>query len=686
MAAIEIELPNGERRTYPEGTTGLQVAGEIGRRLAADAAVVKLGDRVLDATRPLDDPTASDGPAADPDAPSGPDAAPEAAPAPSAGAAVRPASGPQPFRVLTPKDPEGLFVYRHTTTHVMAQAVRRLWPGTRLAIGPVIEDGFYYDMDVRDAQGNPVRLTDEDLPRIEEQMAEVIRADYPVAREVWSRDAARAYFERHGEPYKVEIVDGLPPGAEITVYTQGEFTDLCRGPHLPSTGRIRPGAFKLLSVAGAYWRGDERRPMLQRVYGTAFAAKEELDRFLWRREEARRRDHRRLGPELGLFLFRDEAPGFPLWLPRGYTLYRTLENFSRELQEKRGYQEVATPVIFRSALYERSGHWQHYRENMYDFRKDDEWFAVKPMNCPAHCLVYASQTRSYRDLPLRLAEYGQLVRYERSGTLHGLLRVRSLHQDDAHLFVREDQIEDEIRDVIGLVDELYGAFGMRYEVRLSTRPDDAMGEPELWEKAERALAGALEKAGRPYALNPGDGAFYGPKLDFYVEDALGRRWQCPTVQLDFQFPQRFDLTYADADGREKRPVMIHRAVMGTLERFIGILTEHFAGAFPTWLAPEQVRVVTVADRHEAYARQVVGRLRAAGVRAELDARNDKIGYKVRRAQVEKVPYMLAVGDREAAGGTVAVRPRQGEQRVQPLEAFLRDVTEEIAQRRLQGEL
>jgi threonyl-tRNA synthetase len=657
--SVELVLPDGAVRTFAAGVTGLEVlravrdghgpqgvpgAAADGADPSPVAVAVRVGERVLDLGRPILEGGT--------------------------------------FRPLTLADPEGLEVYRHTATHVMAQAVRRLYPETKLAVGPVIADGFYYDMDVRDAQGNPVRVSEDELPRIEEEMRRIVAADYPVVREVWEREQARAYFAERGEVYKVEIIDGLPPEAEVSVYRQGEFVDLCRGPHLPSTGLLR--AFRLLAVAGAYWRGDERRPMLQRIYGTAFARQEELDRFLWVREEAKRRDHRRLGPELGLFFFAEESPGFPVWLPRGYTLYRELENFSRQLQARRGYQEVRTPVIFRSTLYERSGHWAHFRDNMFDFEKDGEWYAVKPMNCPAHCLVYKQQLRSYRDLPLRLAEYGQLVRYERSGTLHGLLRVRSLHQDDAHLFVREDQIQEEIADVLGLIDEVYGTFGMAYEVFLSTRPEKAMGDPALWERAEAALAGALEAAGRPYRVNPGDGAFYGPKLDFYVTDALDRRWQCATVQLDFQFPERFDLTYVAPDGSERRPVMIHRAIMGTLERFIGVLTEHFAGAFPTWLAPVQVRVLPVTSRVLPYARQVAARLAERGIRAEVDEGGDKVGAQVRRAQLEKIPYMLVVGDREAAQGTVSVRSRRsGDLGTQGLEAFAADLRTEIATRRLE---
>ncbi len=647
--SVALLLPDGALREVEPGTTGRDVAAAIGPRLAREALVARVADRLVDLNRPLGE-VAVDG-------------------------------APTPFALLTAQDAPGLEVYRHTTTHVMAQAVRRLYPRTRLAIGPVIADGFYYDMDVRDAADRPVHLTAEDLAGIEAEMAKIVQEDHPVQREVWDRQRARAAFAAAAEAFKVEIIDDLPPDAEISVYRQGDFLDLCRGPHLPSTGRIR--AFKLLSVAGAYWRGDEQRPMLQRLYGTAFPTAKELERYLWVQEEARRRDHRRLGPELGLFLLRDEAPGFPFWLPKGQSLWRVLEDWSRQLQAAQGYREVSTPILMRSELWERSGHWGHYRENMFTLQRDDEHLAVKPMNCPAHCLVYASETRSYRDLPLRLSEYGQLARAERSGTLHGLLRVRSLHQDDAHLFVAPGQIEGEIAGVLRLVDQVYGTLGMECAVKLSTRPDDFIGEVAIWDAAEASLAAALTAAGKPYALNPKDGAFYGPKLDFDVTDALGRRWQCATVQLDFNFPERFDLWYQGADGARHRPVMIHRAIFGSLERFVGVLLEHFAGAFPAWLAPVQALVLPIADRHAAYGQGVLGALRAAGLRAEADDRPEKVGYRIAAAQRQKVPYMLVVGDREVEAGLVAVRARQGGDLGQrPVAAFVEDLRAEVAQRRL----
>ncbi len=645
--AVELLLPDGARREVEPQTTAADVAAAIGPRLARAAVAARVAGRVVDLMRPLGEVVTG---------------------------------GAAEFALLTLDDPQGLEVYRHTTAHVLAQAVRRLYPGTHFAIGPVIADGFYYDMDVRAADGAPVRLSAEDLPRIEAEMQRVIAQDLPLSREAWERDAVRERFVQDGEPFKVEIIDDLPAEAEISLYRQGEFYDLCRGPHLPSTGRIK--AYKLLSVAGAYWRGDEKRPMLQRLYGTAFASKDALDRFLWVQEEAKKRDHRRLGPELGLFLLREEAPGFPFWQPRGHTLWRVLEDWSRSLQAAEGYGEVSTPVLMRSELWERSGHWDLFKENMFTLERDNERFAIKPMNCPAHCLLYAAETRSYRDLPLRLAEYGQLARYERSGTLHGLLRVRSLHQDDAHLFVTPQQIQSEMAAVLRLVDTVYGALGMSYNVRLATRPDEFLGDRALWDRAEGDLVEALRAAGKEFILSPKDGAFYGPKLEFHVTDALGRQWQCATVQLDFNLPQRFDLWYTGADGERHRPVMIHRAVFGTMERFIGVLLEHFAGAFPTWLSPVQAVVLPLSDRHADYARSVAAELCQAGLRAEVDARSEKIGYRIRQAQLQQMPYMLVVGDREAAEGLAAVRVRgRGDQGPRPVSEVAAAMRREVAERR-----
>jgi len=633
---VQVILPDGSERTYPAGTTPADVAKDVSSRLAREALVAKVNGRLVDLATPL--------------------------------------GGRVELQIMTADDPEGLDTLRHSTAHLMAQAIQRLYPGTKLAIGPTIENGFYYDIDC------PQQLSSDDFAVIEEEMRKIVKENLPIRREEIPKAEAEKMFRELGDVFKLEILEDLEDGS-ISLYRQGEFVDLCRGPHVPSTGRLK--AFKLLSVAGAYWRGDANRPMLQRIYGTAFAKKSDLDAYLERLEEAAKRDHRKLGRELDLFSFRDEAPGFVFWHPKGYTLYRTLEAFSREIQERYGYEEVSTPWIFRPQLWETSGHWQHYRENMFIIETEEETMGVKPMNCPAHCLLYKRETRSYRDLPLRYAEYGPLSRFELSGTLHGLLRVRGFHQDDAHLFVREDQIEEEIGNVLAIIDEIYSTFGMSYKIKLSTRPEDFMGEIETWNRAEAALARALERHNLPYTLNEGDGAFYGPKLDFDVTDALGRSWQCATVQLDFQFPERFDLTYVDQDGREKRPVMIHRAILGTIERFIGIITEHFAGAFPTWLAPVQVRTIPVSVRHHDYGQEVDRKLREAGLRCEFDERNEKVGYKIRDAQMQKIPYMLIVGDREAEEGTVSVRHRRdGDLGSMALDEFVSRVRAEIESRAL----
>ena len=636
MKSIRIRLPDGSEREYPAGVTPYDVAAEIGPRLAKAAVAAKVNGKVTDLRRPLAEDCA--------------------------------------LEIVTLESGDGLEVLRHSTAHLMAQALRRLFPGTKLAIGPVVGERFYYDVDC------PKALSAEDFAAIEAEMARIVAEDLPIVREEIAKRDAEELFRAAGEPFKLEILADLEDGS-ISLYRQGEFVDLCRGPHVPSTGYIK--AFKLLSVAGAYWRGDSARPMLQRLYGTSFPKKSDLDAYLHRLEEAARRDHRKLGPALGLFTFHEEAPGFAFWQPKGQRLYRILEEFSRELQEPRGYQEVATPWIMRSKIWETSGHWYHYRENMFTLESEGEMLAVKPMNCPNHCLLYKEETRSYRDLPLRIAEYGPLSRFELSGALHGLMRVRGFHQDDAHLFVREDQIEEEIKGVLEIFDELYQTLGMSYSIKLSTRPDDFMGDVETWERAEAALARALEAVGRPYELNPGDGAFYGPKLDFYVTDALDRTWQCATLQLDYQFPEKFDLTYVDRDGSFKRPVMIHRAIMGSLERFIGILVEHFAGAFPTWLAPVQARVIPVGAGHLEYGREVLQALRRGGLRAELDERGEKVGYKIRDAQVQKIPYMLVVGEKEVASRSVAVRHRdRGDLGAVPVDEFVRRVQEEVRTRAL----
>ncbi|MBX5467476.1 MAG: threonine--tRNA ligase [Firmicutes bacterium] len=569
---------------------------------------------------------------------------------------------------LTFQEEAGRLVFRHSGAHLLAQAVKRLWPEAQLGTGPATEEGFYYDIRL------PKPLGESDLQAIEAEMQRIAAEDLPIERVELGRTEALQLFAQRQEPFKVDIIQRIPEGVPISAYRQGEFIDLCAGPHVPRTGRLK--AVKLTGVSGAYWRGDEANPMLTRIYGTAYPDAEGLTQYLYRVEEAKRRDHRRLGPALGLYLFREEAPGFTFWLPKGQRLYRTLEEFSRRLQEPRGYQEVATPWIYRVGLWQQSGHWDHYRENMFVIEREDEKLGVKPMNCPGHCLLYQSAVRSYRDLPLRLAEYGPLSRFERSGTLHGLMRVRGLHQDDAHLFVREDQIAEEMRGVLELVDLVYRTFGMPYEVVLSTRPDDYLGSLEIWERAEGALQAVLEAQDKPYQIHPKDGAFYGPKLDFYAVDALGRRWQCATAQLDFQLPLQFDLTYIDRDGQPKRPVMIHRAIFGSIERFLGILVEHYGGDFPLWLAPVQVRVVPITDAQGAYAEAVAGDLRRAGLRVEVDARNQKLAYKVREAEVDKIPVLLVVGRRDVEQGTVSVRIRpDGDIGARPWPAYLAELAE-----------
>jgi len=572
---------------------------------------------------------------------------------------------------LTFDDEDGRDIFRHSSAHILAQAVKRLFPEARLAIGPPITDGFYYDFDV----ARP--FTPEDLERIQGEMEQIVKAALPISRLEMSGDEARTMFAAQDETYKVEIIDDLPPETVISCYRQGEFTDLCVGPHVPDTGYIR--AFKLLSVAGAYWRGDERNKMLQRIYGTSFPKKSLLDEHLYRLEEAKRRDHRRLGAELDLFSVHEEGPGFPFFHPKGMIVRNELESFWREEHRRRGYQEIRTPVVLRGELWERSGHWDHYKENMYFTTIDDQNFAIKPMNCPGCMLVYQRRVNSYRELPIRLAEMGLVHRHELSGVLHGMMRVRCFTQDDAHIFCRRDQVKDEILGIIDLVEYFYReVFGFDYHVELSTKPEKAMGDEAIWELATEALREALEVRGLAYKVNEGDGAFYGPKIDFHLRDSLGRTWQCGTIQLDFLMPEKFDLFYIGEDGRRHRPVMLHRVVFGSIERFIAILTEHFAGAFPVWLAPVQVRVIPIADRHAGYAAEVTGFLKEGNVRVELDARNEKVNYKIREAQVQKVPYMLVVGDKEVAERTVAVRHRAG--------GDLGPMTPGVFRDRIQGEI
>ncbi len=570
-------------------------------------------------------------------------------------------------------DPSPLSTLRHSTSHVMAQAVKRLYPEVKLAIGPAIEDGFYYDFD----RSTP--FTTEDLARIEATMREITRADYRFERREMDRSEAIGFFRDHQEPFKVEILEGLD-APRVSLYQQGEFVDLCRGPHVASTGHVKH--FKLLTSSGAYWRGSEKNPMLQRIYGTAWLTADELDKYLWRVEEAKKRDHRKLGRELDLFDFHDVAPGAPFWLPNGMVLIRELEKFAREALDANGYQEIATPLLIHKRLWEQSGHWEHYQDNMFKVEVEEELFTLKPMNCPPSTYVYRRSLRSYRDLPLRFSEMGRCHRNERSGTLTGLVRVRQFTQDDAHIYCRPDQLQDEITALLGLVREWYKVFTLEPSFKLSTRPEKYLGTREQWDDAERALSEALRANGIAYELNAGDGAFYGPKIDVDVHDVLGRQWQIATIQADLtMLPERFQLEYIDADGQPKRPVAIHRAIFGSYERFIGILTEHYAGAFPTWLAPVQARVLPISEKHAEYARSVWERLRGARIRADLDDRNEKLGYRIRDAQVRKVPYMLVVGERERAAGTVSLRPRTGEDvGTVLLDRVVGDLTREIAVR------
>lgn len=580
------------------------------------------------------------------------------------------------LNILTARDEKGLAVLRHSASHVMAQAVKRLYPEAKLAIGPSIADGFYYDIDFAE----PVAA--EELEKIEAEMKRIVKEALPIERFSLPREEAIAFMKEKQEPYKVELIEDLPEGEEISFYKQGEFTDLCAGPHLMSTKDVGK-AYKLTSIAGAYWRGDEHNKMLTRLYATAFSKKEELEAYLTMIEEAKKRDHRKLGRELGLFIMHEAGPGFPFFLPKGMVLKNTLLEYWREIHKKAGYVEVSTPVILNRSLWETSGHWDHYKNNMYTTVIDEQDYAVKPMNCPGGMLTYASEPRSYRDLPLRMGELGLVHRHEKSGQLHGLMRVRCFTQDDAHIFMTPEQIKDEIMGVAKLIDSVYTLFGFQYHVELSTRPEDSMGSDEDWEMATEGLRSALAELGLDYVVNVGDGAFYGPKIDFHLVDAIGRTWQCGTIQLDFQMPQRFELEYIGADGEKHRPIMIHRVAFGSIERFIGILIEHFAGAFPTWLAPVQVKVLPISDKFMDYARQVTERLDQSGIRVELDVRSEKIGYKIREAQMQKVPYMLVVGQKEAEDGVVAVRSRfLGDEGQKSLEEFITAIKEEIGSKEI----
>ena len=573
------------------------------------------------------------------------------------------------------ENPQYRKTYWHTCSHVMAQAVKRLWPEVKLAIGPSIDNGFYYDFDA------PFNFTQENLDAIEAEMRKICKEKLKLERFELPREEAIKYMQEKDEPYKVELINDLPEDAHISFYTQGEFTDLCAGPHLDSTGRIKGNAIKLTACNAAYWRGDSSRQTLQRIYGVAFPKKDELDAYLQRLEEAKRRDHRRLGKELGLFMLTEEGPGFPFFLPKGMVLKNTLIDYWREVHKRYGYVEVSTPMILNRHLWETSGHWYHYKENMYTTVIDGEDYAIKPMNCPGGMLVYKSEPHSYRDLPLRVGELGLVHRHELSGALHGLFRVRCFTQDDAHIFMTWDQMKDEIKNVVRLFDEVYSLFGLPYEIELSTMPDDHMGDEKNWEFAQETLKEAITEMGKSYVINEGDGAFYGPKLDFHLQDSLGRTWQCGTIQLDMQLPERFELEYTGADGEKHRPVMIHRVVFGSIERFIGVITEHFAGAFPVWLSPVQVKVMPITDRAADYAKSVAAKLDAAKVRVETDLRNEKIGYKIREAQMQKIPYMLVVGDKEAEAGTVSVRTRAGvDLGAMPLDEFMAKIGEEISTR------
>ncbi len=568
---------------------------------------------------------------------------------------------------FTEKD--GAWTFRHTTSHILAQAVKRLYPETKLAIGPAIEDGFYYDFEFKEP------ISSEDFSAIEKEMKKIVKERLPLERFTLTRDEAIAFMKERNEDYKVELIEDLPEDAVISFYRQGEFVDLCAGPHLDNTKYVK--AIKLTSLAGAYWRGSEKNKMLTRIYGTSFPDKEQLKEYLDRIEEAKKRDHRKLGKELGIFTIMEEGPGFPFFLPKGMVLKNILIDYWRRLHDREGYQEISTPIILNRKLWETSGHWDHYRENMYTTVIDDEDYAVKPMNCPGGMLVYKSQPRSYRDLPLRIGELGLVHRHEKSGQLHGLMRVRCFTQDDAHIFMTREQIKDEIKGVMRLIDEVYSRFGFPYHVELSTRPEDSMGSDEDWELATEALREALNETGKDYVVNEGDGAFYGPKIDFHLTDSLGRTWQCGTIQLDFQLPQRFEAEYMGADGEKHRPIMIHRVVYGSIERFIGILIEHYAGKFPVWLAPVQVKVLPISEKFFDFGQEILQKLKSAGIRCEMDQRDEKIGYKIRSAQMEKVPYMLIVGQKEEETGTVSIRSRDdGDLGSQELAAFIQKVVEE----------
>ena len=636
MADVNIILPDGSKKAYAAGTTLAQAVKELSNSLAKKVLAADVDGQLTDLREEVKD-----------------------------GSHVS---------FLTFADKGGQHTLRHTASHILAQAVKRLWPEAKLAIGPAIDKGFYYDIDMEHV------LTPEDLGKLETEMARIVKENLPIEKEIMSRQEALKFFEEKGEDYKVELIADLPEDAIISCYKQGDFTDLCAGPHVASTGKVK--AFKLQSIAGAYWRGDEKNKMLQRIYGTAFEKKDELDAYLHMLEEAAKRDHRKLGKELGLFVLKEEGPGFPFFLPKGMAVRNALENFWREVHHDFDYDEIRTPIILNKQLWETSGHWDHYRENMYTTIIDDEEYAIKPMNCPGGILVYQNEMHSYRDFPLRYAELGLVHRHELSGALHGLFRVRAFTQDDAHVFMLPEQMQDELLKVIELFDRIYSQFGLKYHVELSTKPDNAMGDDTIWEQATDALRKAIEAKGIPYVINEGDGAFYGPKLDYHIEDSIGRTWQCGTIQLDMNLPERFQIEYVGEDGQKHRPIMIHRACFGSMERFLGILTEHYAGAFPTWMAPVQVKILPISDKHITYAKELAKKMHKDYVRVEVDERNEKIGYKIRQAQVAKVPYMLVVGDKEMEEGTVNVRKHGGDELgTVPFQEFFTAVKEEIKERK-----
>lgn len=632
---MKVVLKNGEEKVLQRPMTAYEIAEEISEGLARNACAARIDGKAVDLRTVVDKDCQ--------------------------------------LEILTFDDEEGRAAFHHTTSHIMAQAVKRLYPEIKLAIGPSIADGFYYDFDTEKP------LTNDDLEKIEAEMKKIVKENLPLTRYTLPRDKAIAFMKEKNEPYKVELIEDLPEDAEISFYEQGEYTDLCAGPHLMTTKPVK--AFQLTSIAGAYWRGDEHKAMLTRIYGTSYTKKADLDAYLERMEEAKKRDHRKLGKELELFMIREEGPGFPFFLPKGMILKNTLIDFWREIHTKEGYVEIATPMMLNRSLWETSGHWDHYKENMYTTVIDDTDFAIKPMNCPGGMLVYKSKPRSYRDLPIRMGELGLVHRHEKSGALHGLMRVRCFTQDDAHIFMTPEQITGEIKGVVRLIDEVYQLFGFKYHVELSTKPENSIGSDEDWEMATSGLVKALDELDMPYVVNEGDGAFYGPKIDFHLEDSIGRTWQCGTIQLDFQLPARFEAEYIGADGEKHRPIMIHRVVFGSIERFIGILIEHYAGKFPTWLAPIQAIVIPVSDKNAAYAKSIYEKMKQNGIRVELDSRSEKVGYKIREAQLQKIPYMLVIGAKEEEEQVVSVRNRDTEEtNVMPLEKFIEELRNKIQKR------